>query len=60
MTKTVDLTHVQISKRNRKRAQDVARQLAAKQGRDVHQYILVDEILDKGLSEYETQLGIKK
>lgn len=58
MAKIEDLTHVQISKRNRERAQEVARQLAARESRDVYQYSLVDDILNKGLTEYEKQLGI--
>lgn len=59
MAKTVDFTHVQVSKRNRKRAKEVARKLAARENREVPYCYLLDGILDKGLAEYETELGIK-
>lgn len=57
-TKTQSFTHVRVSVRNRERAKEVARQMAAKEKHDVHYTYLVDEILDKGLKRRERKLGI--
>lgn len=56
--KTQDFTHVRVSIRNRERAKEVARQMAAKEKQDVHYTYLIDEILDKGLAKEEHKLGI--
>lgn len=56
--KTQDFTHVRVSVKNRERAKEVSRKLAAKQSRDVHYTYLIDEILDKGLAKEEQKLGI--
>ena len=56
--KTQDFTHVRVSVKNRERAKEVSRQLAAKESRDVHYTYLIDGILDKGLAEEEHKLGI--
>lgn len=57
--KTQDFTHVRVSVKNRERAKEVSRKLAAKESRDVHYTYLIDEILDRGLAKAETKLGIK-
>lgn len=57
--KTQDFTHVRVSVENRERAKQVARQMAAKEDRDVHYTYLIDEILEEGLAKRENKLGIK-
>lgn len=57
--KTQGFTHVRVLVENRERAKEVARKLAAKESRTVAYSNLVDEILDEGLKERETKLGIK-
>ena len=57
--KTQDFTNVRVSVKNRERAKEVSRKLAAKESRDVHYTYLIDEILDRGLAKEETKLGIK-
>lgn len=56
--KTQDFTHVRVSRRNKERAKEVSRKLAAKESRDVYYTFLIDEILDKGLTKEEHKLGI--
>lgn len=57
--KTQEFTHVRVSVKNRERAKEVSRKLAARESRDVHYTYLIDDILDKGLRKEETKLGIK-
>jgi hypothetical protein len=57
--KTQDFTHVRVSVKNRERAKEVSRKLAAKESRDVHYTYLIDEILDEGLKNKERKLGIQ-
>lgn len=56
--KTQDFTHVRVSIKNRERAKEVARQLAARKKEDVHYTYLIDEILNEGLTKKEKFLGI--
>lgn len=56
--KTQDFTHVRVSVKNRERAKEISRQMAAKESRDVHYTYLIDEILDRGLETEERKLGI--
>jgi hypothetical protein len=56
--KTQDFTHVRVSVKNRERAKEVSRKLAAKESRDVPYTYLIDEILDEGLKNKERKLGI--
>lgn len=56
--KTEDMTHVRVSRKNRDRAKELSRQLAARENRDVHYTYLLDEIINEGLLKRERKLKI--
>lgn len=56
--KTQSFTHVRVSRKNRDRAKEVARQRAAREKQDVHYTYLIDDILDRGLAKEERKLGL--
>jgi hypothetical protein len=56
--KTEGFTHVRVRVKNRERAKEVSRQIAAQESRTVAYSNLVDEILDEGLTKREKKLGL--
>lgn len=53
-----EFTHVRVLVKNRERAKEVSRRIAASESRTVAYSNLVDEILAEGLLERERKLGI--
>lgn len=57
--KRVEMTHVRVSTEKRETAKKIARNLSAREDRDVYMEDVIDEILDVGLKKKVKELGIK-
>lgn len=58
-TKTKDSAAVRIYADKKPRLEKVRRKLSAAEDRDISEILLIDEILEEGLSKRERKLGIQ-